>query len=69
MNSLESHLARERMEPSVVMDALQKFNVISDLAVHPRDVAECDAVRAVEWLTGGKITKESKGQAQWWEKL
>ena len=57
------------MEPSVVMDALQKFNVISDLAVHPRDVAECDAVRAVEWLTGGKITKESKGQAQWWEKL
>jgi len=30
MNSLESHLARERMEPSVVMDALQKFNVISD---------------------------------------
>ena len=69
MNALESHLARERMEPSVVMDALQKFNVISDLAVHPRDVAECDAVRAVEWLTGGKPKVESVKEQQWWEKI
>ena len=53
MNTLELYIdthSPNRARTIEIMDTLQAHGIVSDTAVWPHDVAEVDAVRAVEWL-------------------
>ena len=50
MNSLEIHIAANKLDELQVMNWLQDHAWISDNAVHARDVAEVDAVKVVAGL-------------------
>ena len=53
MNTLEAYIdehSPSRSRTIEIMDDLQAHGIVSDNAVWPQDVAEADAVRAVEWL-------------------
>ena len=51
MNSLERYIRETGENGMEVMRQLQgESNTISDNCQNPEDVAECDAIRAVEWL-------------------
>lgn len=50
MTSLEHHIASLGLDPCEVMDALQDAGIISDNAIHARDVANTDQWRAIVFI-------------------
>lgn len=53
MNTLERYFELQKatdQEKVAAMNYLGNFGIISDNAIEPKDVAEFDAVRAVEFL-------------------
>lgn len=52
MNPLESYLKTNNLDPMTTMNRLQDAGIVSDNCVTPRDVAEADCGRAVDYLRG-----------------
>lgn len=50
MNRLTNWLAKGTVCPVAAMNQLQEHGLISDNAVYPADVADCDGLWAVAWL-------------------